>query len=310
MAILLIASRLPLAGKTTVAVGLARYLSQMGKRVALLRLADDEAAELDAAFLASLPFNRQRRPAPLSLDEAAQVAADADVAIHEAPAGDLTADLRANAAHIIVVARYGELEDSQLAAFCLALGEAFLGVVATAVPRRRLEPARRSLAEAALLPLALIPEDRILASLTVSELAEALDAHTLYLDDRRQQVLDRILISSISADPGQGYFARYNPKAVIVRSDKPDLQLAALNASAPCLILTGGLQPLSYVLQRAEEEGIPLLLTQHDTVTTISLLEQGYSRTRFRGQAKVEHSAQLMAETLDAEALGRALETK
>lgn len=310
MPVLLIASPLPLAGKTTVVVGLAQYLSQEGKRVALLRLAGDEAADLDAALLASLPFNRQRRRTPLPLNEAAQVTADADIAIHEAPAGDLPADRRAGAAHIIVVARYGELEDSQLAAFCRALGEAFLGVVATAVPRRRLEAARRSLAEAALPSLALIPEDRILASLTVGELAEALDAHTLYLDDQCQQVLDRILISSISADPGQGYFARYSPKAVIVRSDKPDLQLAALNAGAPCLILTGGLQPLSYVLQRAEEEGVPLLLTRHDTVTTISLLEEGYSRTRFRGQAKVERSAQLMAETLDVEALGRALDTK
>ena len=72
-------------------------------------------------------------------------------------------------------------------------------------------------------------------------LPDQLSATVEHLRDGGLQPLDRPLIATISADPGQGYFAGYDAKAVIVRSDKPDLQLAALNAGAACLILTGGL---------------------------------------------------------------------
>jgi len=310
MPALLIASLAPLSGKTAVAVGLAQRLSQGGKRVALLRLKGDEAANLDAALLASLPFNSERRQAAVPPREAAQDIKKADVALMETPAGDLNAEVRALDARAVVVARYGELAEGHLADFCRSLGDGLLGVVATTVPRRRLESAQRSLAQAGLPQLALIPEDRTLASPTIGELAEALGAQALYLDDLGQTVLEGILIASISADPGQGYFARYNPKAVIVRSDKPDLQLAALNAGAPCLVLTGGRPPLSYVLQRAEEDGIPILITRHDTLTTVSLLEELYSRTRFGGEAKVRRIGQLMAESLGPDGLRALAEMK
>ena len=53
-----------------------------------------------------------------------------------------------------------------------------------------------------------------------------------YIDEHRDTPLDRPVIASIAADPGQTYFVRTDATAVIVRSDKPDLQLAALNAGA------------------------------------------------------------------------------
>ncbi len=106
-------------------------------------------------------------------------------------------------------------------------------------------------------------------------------------------MIDRPLISSISADPAQGYFVRYNPDVVIVRGDKPDQQLGALNAGAPCLIVTGGLPVLSYVEERAREEEVPILRTSLDTASAVEKLEELYAATPFSGQAKVERVAQL-----------------
>jgi len=304
MSTLLLASLSPLAGKTTFAVGLAQRFTEGGKRVTLLRLEGDEASVLDAVLFSGLAFNNEPRRAAMSSGEIAQGVEGADFTIVEAPAGNLTAGVRALPARIVVAARDQELTDGQLAAFCQSLGDAFLGVVAVAVPRSRLESARRFLTEDVSLPLlAFIPEDRTLASPSITELAGALTARAMFLNDRGQIVLDRIMISSISADPSQGYFARYNPNAVIIRSDKPDLQLAALNAGIPCLVLTGGMQPLSYVLQRAEEDDIPILLTQYDTVTAVTILENLYASTRFGGEAKVRRIGQLMAESLEAETL-------
>jgi BioD-like phosphotransacetylase family protein len=91
-----------------------------------------------------------------------------------------------------------------------------------------------------------------------------------------------------------------------VRYDKPDLQLAALNADSRCLILSGGQMPLSYVSDRAEAEGVPLLITDKDTITAVEALEALYFKSRF-GHQKAERVGQLAAEHLDYDRLLRAL---
>lgn len=279
----------PLSGKTAVAVGLGQRLSREGQRVALLRLAGDEHAAQDAALFASLPFNAERRAQPL---EPAQAAAKADYVLVEVPSGDPFAALSALKARAVAVVRYG----SDALTFSQTLGKALAGLVVTCVPAARLEATRQSLAEAGLPVLALVAEDRTLAAPTLEAAVAALEGGATYFEDNRQRVLDRPLISSISADPGQGYFASYEPSAVIVRGDKPDLQLAALNAGAPCLIVTRGLPPLSYVLDRAEQEEVPIVQTPLDTLGAVERLESLYAATPFAGPAKVERIAELLAE--------------
>ena len=102
---------------------------------------------------------------------------------------------------------------------------------------------------------------------------------------------------TISADPGQGYFAAYGASAVIVRSDKPDLQLAALNAGADCLIVTGGLPILSYVLERAEEDQIPLVRTSLTTIAAVQEIEAIFGSLPFAGgDAKIERITALLSD--------------
>ena len=57
------------------------------------------------------------------------------------------------------------------------------------------------------------------------------------------------------------YFRRKPNKAVITGGDRADIQLAALETSTRCLILTGNLYPSPAVLNRAEELCVPVLLT-------------------------------------------------
>jgi BioD-like phosphotransacetylase family protein len=128
-----------------------------------------------------------------------------------------------------------------------------------------------------------VTEERLLASPTLGEVARALAAETLFFDSRAEALLDNTLIAPISADPGQGYFARLGANSVIVRSDKPDLQLAALNAGATCLIVTGGLPILHYVRERAEADEIPIISTQMETLDAVKAIEELYAGTPFSG---------------------------
>ena len=83
---------------------------------------------------------------------------------------------------------------------------------------------------------------------------------------------------------------------MIVRGDKPDLQLAALNAGAPCLILTGGQQTLSYVLDRCEEDEIPLLETSLETVAAVERIEGMFAAGPFTGGHKIRGAAELLGD--------------
>ncbi|MDO8611423.1 MAG: DRTGG domain-containing protein [Dehalococcoidia bacterium] len=293
MPAVLIAAPESLSGKTTIAAALGRRLSDSGATVALSRLAGDTNAAADARLLAGLAFNADRRPEPL---QAPALSGDADVSLVEAPAGDPRGALKSLSARAVVVVAYADPLPAGVPSFCEALGDACVGVTITRVPVRRLEATRAAAGAIGVRLLGLIAEDRTLAAPTLGALAEALEADSSSLNSASETVMDRPVISSISADPAQGYFARYGPNAVIVRGDKPDQQLGALNAGAPCLIVTGGLPVLSYVEERAAEEGIPVLRTRYDTVAAVERLEALYGATPFSGRAKVERIAELAGE--------------
>jgi len=283
----------PLSGKTAVAVALGQRFKDAGRTVALARLAGDGHADADAGLYAGLAFNDRRRPGPVEPQDAGT---DADVTLIEAPAGDARGLAESLAARALVVAAYAHSLPADLPSFCGALADSCAGIVITRVPRRRLEATRAAAQDLGARLVALIPEDRTLAAPSLSAIAEALDAEATFPDSTREDVIDRPIISSISTDPAQGYFARHAPNAVIVRGDKPDQQLGALNAGVPCLIVTGGLPVVSYVKDRAEEEEIPILGTPYDTVAAVQRLEALYAATPFSGRAKVERAAQLAGE--------------
>jgi BioD-like phosphotransacetylase family protein len=283
----------PLSGKTAVAVALGQRFKDAGRTVALARLAGDGHADADAGLYAGLAFNDRRRPGPVEPQDAGT---DADVTLIEAPAGDARGLAESLSARALVVAAYAHPLPADLPSFCGALADSCAGIVITRVPRRRLEATRAAAQDLGARLVALIPEDRTLAAPSLSAIAEALDAEATFPDSTREDVIDRPIISSISTDPAQGYFARHAPNAVIVRGDKPDQQLGALNAGVPCLIVTGGLPVVSYVKERAEEEEIPILGTPYDTVAAVQRLEALYAATPFSGRAKVERAAQLAGE--------------
>jgi len=299
MPVVLVLSSRPLAGRTTAVVGLARAIRRAGASVAAARLGDDETAARDARLYAALGLAPAGRSTPLTPEDVPALSRQGLVLL-ECPPGPAPAGWQEWGARALTVARYPDLAPDE---GHRALGEGFLGVLVTCVPRRRAEKVRRDLADSGLPVLGLIEEDRALASPTLGQLAEALGAQALFTTGREETVLDKVFISPISADPGQGYFARHRPTAVIVRSDKPDLQLGALNAGIPCLIVTGNLPVLPYVLQRAEEDSVPLLLTPLATLEVAQRLDDLLGQVPLQGREKAERATAPVEEALSGAVL-------
>jgi len=263
MPTLLVAAPAPLSGKTTVAVACARALAKNGTKVSLERAGDDANADSDRRVFSSLG------------------AESGDAKIVEIPAGDPSAALKEYAgARVLIVATPETVAEASTIA--KSMGEALAGVV---VNRARSAGGESGVGYEGVAPLAVIPEDRQLAAPSLDAVAEALKAEAMNVGEDAPRSLGRLVIASIAADPGQAYFDRTRAESVIVRSDKPDLQLAAINAGAQCLIVTGDLPVLSYVRDRVAEDETPFLRTELDTKGAVEAVEALYGGTAFTADA-------------------------
>jgi BioD-like phosphotransacetylase family protein len=91
---------------------------------------------------------------------------------------------------------------------------------------------------------------------------------------------------------------------VVVRFDKTDMHLAAMQADPEFLILSGGRRPSDYLFDAAAARGVPVLLSHTDTENTVIALERIFDRTRFVGERKLDRMSELLERELDWEALG------
>ena len=91
--------------------------------------------------------------------------------------------------------------------------------------------------------------------------------------------------------------------AVVTGADRTDIQLAALEASTQCLILTGAGSPLPQLINRAEELEVPLLKVDHDTLSTVEVIEQAFGHVRLHEAVKATYAFRLVEENCQLDRL-------
>jgi BioD-like phosphotransacetylase family protein len=166
------------------------------------------------------------------------------------------------------------------------------------VPLRRLEIASERLSGGAAV-LGVLPEDRVLFGLTVGEIAELSGGEILNDAEKSDDVVENLMLGGMIIDPGPDYFGRKANKAAILRSDRPDMQLAALETPSRCLVLSGGVEPTYRVRTHAEKRGVPLILTKNDTNSIINTIELTLGRPRFNQEKKLPRLLEIMEEHFD-----------
>jgi hypothetical protein len=218
-------------------------------------------------------------------------------------------------ARVLIVLKY---EHTLLADRAIAAqdyyGPALIGVVINETPRSELDEAKEAmrpyLQRHNLSVLGILPRDPVLAAPTVAELAEGLHAEVLCSADRMGELVEDMLVGAMSAESALTHFRRQANKAVITGGDRADIQLAALDTSTRCLILTGNLYPSPVVLNRADELGVPVLLADMDTLSAIDIVEGYVGRGRVQQTQKIDRFGALLNEYLDFAALYEGLGLK
>jgi len=183
------------------------------------------------------------------------------------------------------------------------IGDSLLGIVINAVPRRELEVAKDVvvpyLEDNGVKVYAVLPQERILRSISVRELAEVVNGKVLCCEEALDDYVEHLLVGAMSVDSALSHFRRKPNKAVITGGDRADIQLAALETSTKCLVLTGNLRPSPIIMGKAEELGVPMIMVRRDTLSTVESVEKSFYKTRFRAQRKIARFEAIMEENFD-----------
>lgn len=151
--------------------------------------------------------------------------------------------------------------------------------------------------------LGVLPEVRSLEAISVGDLIKVLDAEILTKNVNRDALVENMTVGAMTADAALRRFRKYANKVVITGGDRTDIQLAALETSTTCLVLTGHLRPSPLVVKQAEEFNVTMLLVRHNTMETVEAIEKVIGKTRLGEQAKLDQYQDLIAKHMDYDRL-------
>ena len=147
--------------------------------------------------------------------------------------------------------------------------------------------------------LGVLPRSPLLRSVSVRELSQRLEAEVLCCPERLDLFVETLSIGAMSVNSAMQVFRQQRNMAVVTGADRTDIQLAALEASTQCLILTGASSPLPELITRAGELEVPLLKVGKDTLNTVALVERAFGNVRLHEPVKASFALRLIQENCD-----------
>jgi BioD-like phosphotransacetylase family protein len=215
---------------------------------------------------------------------------------------------------ILVIVKYSSevcILDDVLTAE-VRLGELLTGVIINRVPTDAVDFvsgfAIPYLEEHGIKVFGVLPEVPRLAALTVEELIDTLKAKVLTEKVDRNALAENLTVGAMTQDAALHRFRKQVNKAVITGGDRTDIQLAALETSTTCLVLTGNLQPSPLVVKQADSFGVSVLLVPTNTMETVEAIERVFGKTRLGQPAKLTQFEELLSEHVDMGRLYESLE--
>ncbi|NJN75824.1 MAG: phosphotransacetylase family protein [Synechococcaceae cyanobacterium RL_1_2] len=211
-------------------------------------------------------------------------------------------------APVLLLCNYGnpELIDSLMTSHS-SLGDRLAGVVINDIPPELLpqftKEVKPFLETQGIKVLATMPMDRVLRSISVRQVVERLGAEVICREDRLDLIIESLTIGAMNVNSALRYFKQKLNKAVVTGGDRQDLQLAALETSTSCLILTGHIPPTEAVKERANALEVPIISVTLDTLTAVEIIDQAFGKVRLQEPLKVTRMKELTAEYFDIDRL-------
>lgn len=183
------------------------------------------------------------------------------------------------------------------------IGDRLLGVVFNRVPEARIEFVKSKivpfLRAKGIETLGIIPEDAVLHAVPVRDIVQHLCGKVVCCEEELDNLVESLVVGAMTVDSALKYFRKVNNKAVVTGGDRGDIQLAAMETSTRCLILTGDLYPHQNIMTVAIEKKIPIVVVPYDTLTTIGKFETVLGHLSLHDESKVECAVDIVSKHID-----------
>jgi uncharacterized protein len=300
------------SGKTMLCAGLGKHWTEIGEKVGYLKLSSPDetgSSEKDTLFMQGLlnlpdPVESYRAVANAAEPESvrqiySKISQDKDVVLIEGLPLNISFNvIEALNARVIILHDYSADLRTFLAEY-KKLGNVLLGIVVNKVPLNKVS-SRQSLYSADLTGvginlLGVIPENRILMTLSIADLAEGLQGKILNNPEKSSDLIENLMIGSSTFDRGSAYYTRKSNKAVILWGERPgfrkaalaNLVLSALQTSTRCVVISHDVTPVPAAAKLAGEKQIPLISAPGTVSDLVIRLEGIMGRLKFNQEQKL-----------------------
>ena len=329
MKTILITSLNPKDGKTSCALGLAESLNNKGYKSTCIELFNSNKESIQTSFIkelhpneiGSFPYTLDSSNSFLSnkneiIKDINKFSNSTDYLIIDAPSlNDISKEvadflLEISETSIVLIIKL-ETTDSlttieeKLNIASTKMGNNISGVIFNSVPKyaeRTLESNITKLTEYSTIPvLGFIPQNRTMKGITSSNILDITEGvltaeHPIKYYESK--IIERIMIGGMVLGSGKDYFDRFNNKAVLVRGNRPDIQMAAINNNTSCLIFTGEHTITDYIKYHASEEEIPIISVNASTQETLNLISSQFVELDVFHKTKISHLSTLIDQQL------------
>jgi hypothetical protein len=163
--------------------------------------------------------------------------------------------------------------------------------------------------------LGLIPEDRILMSPAVSDLVEAVQGKITNNPENSSDLIENLMIGSSTFDRGAVYYSRKNNKAILLWGERPgfrkaalaNLQLAVLQTSTRCIVISANAAPIPAAVQKADEQKVSIISAPGTLPEIEAAIEKAMQNLKFNQSKKLPHLLEILDSNLYLQQLNAAL---
>jgi BioD-like phosphotransacetylase family protein len=141
-----------------------------------------------------------------------------------------------------------------------------------------------------------LPEDPVLSFRSLREVREILNSDILWGTEHLEKPVSAMTVGSADLSGELLVFKRAYNKIILLEASVDDGKVETPPGPRPVagILLTGGRQPPSQLVEAAKRSHLPLLLAKEDTFTALEKLEQSTSHLSPEDEPKVRHVTELM----------------
>lgn len=205
-------------------------------------------------------------------------------------------------ANFILVDRYRDTAKSiySILSASSLLRERIKGIILNRVPRARLQEIReRTIPSLAIkgIPIVIaLPEDPFLSFRSLGEVSSILDGEFLCGEESVEEPVGGMTVGASDLTGELLLFKRAYNKIILLKPHPPALEEGEFQGlrSVAGILLTGGRNPASQLLEAAKKVNVPLILVKGDTFPTLERLQQSSPTLSIQDEAKVCRFTELM----------------